>query len=83
IKRAMIQLFDQLKIGKIILQVHDELLVEVEDEKVQETAELMKDIMENAIEISVPLEAEIKVGDNWALNYDLDMADSKSIDYLN
>ncbi|MFT4327215.1 MAG: DNA polymerase, partial [Wolbachia pipientis] len=31
IKRAMIQLFDQLKIGKIILQVHDELLVEVED----------------------------------------------------
>lgn len=83
IKRAMIQLFDQLKIGKIILQVHDELLVEVEDEKVQETAELMKDIMENAIEISVPLEVEIKVGDNWALNYDLNMADSKSIDYLN
>ncbi|MBC6686579.1 DNA polymerase I [Wolbachia pipientis] len=83
IKRAMIQLFDQLKIGKIILQVHDELLVEVEDEKVQKTAELMKDIMENAIEISIPLEVEVKIGDNWALNYDLDMADSKSIDYLN
>ncbi|MDE5061541.1 MULTISPECIES: DNA polymerase I [Wolbachia] len=70
IKRATIQLFDQLKIGKIILQVHDELLVEVENEKVQETAELMKDVMENAIEISIPLEVEIKVGDNWALNYD-------------
>ncbi|WP_374698466.1 DNA polymerase I [Wolbachia endosymbiont (group B) of Limnophora tigrina] len=83
IKRATIQLFDQLKVGKIILQVHDELLVEVEDEKVQETAKLMKDVMENAIEISIPLEVEVKIGDNWALNYDLNMADSKSIDYLN
>ncbi|MDR0772962.1 MAG: DNA polymerase I [Wolbachia pipientis] len=83
IKRATIQLFDQLKIGKIILQVHDELLVEVENEKVQETAKLVKDVMENAMEISIPLEVEVKIGDNWALNYDLNMADSKSIDYLN
>ncbi len=51
IKCAMIQLFDQLKAGKIILQVHDELLVEVENEKVQETAKLMKDIMENIVKI--------------------------------
>ncbi|GFR11257.1 DNA polymerase I [Trichonephila clavata] len=86
IKRAMIQLFDQLKTGKIILQVHDELLVEVEDEKVQETAKLMKDVMENAIEISIPLEVEVKIGDNWglnSLNYDLNIVNSKSIDYLN
>lgn len=86
IKRATIQLFDQLKVGKIILQVHDELLVEVEDEKVQETAKLMKDIMENAIEISVPLEVEIKVGDNWglnSLNYDLNIVNSRSINHLN
>ncbi|WP_341812112.1 DNA polymerase I [Wolbachia endosymbiont (group A) of Conops quadrifasciatus] len=83
IKRATIQLFDQLKIGKIILQVHDELLVEVEDEKVQETTELMKDIMENAIEISIPLEVEIKIGDNWALNYDLNIVSSKRINHLN
>lgn len=68
IKRAMIQLFDQLKTGKIILQVHDELLVEVEDDKVQETAKLMKDVMENAIEISIPLEVEIKIGDNWSFS---------------
>ncbi len=86
IKSAMIRLFDQLKAGKIILQVHDELLVEVEDEKVQETAKLMKDIMENAIEISVPLEVEIKVGDNWglnSLNYDLNIVNSRSINHLN
>nr|CAH7716149.1 unnamed protein product [Callosobruchus chinensis] len=68
IKRAMIQLFDQLKTGKIILQVHDELLVEVEDDKVQETAKLMKDVMENAIEISIPLEVEIKISDNWGFS---------------
>ncbi|GFY65210.1 DNA polymerase I [Trichonephila inaurata madagascariensis] len=82
IKRATIQLFDQLKVGKIILQVHDELLVEVEDEKVQETAKLMKDVMENAIEISIPLEVEVKIGDNWglnSLNYDLNIVNSKSM----
>ncbi|MGL9758377.1 MAG: DNA polymerase I [Wolbachia sp.] len=68
IKRAMIQFFDQLKTGKIILQVHDELLVEVEDDKVQETAKLMKDVMENVIEISIPLEVEIKISDNWGFS---------------
>jgi DNA polymerase-1 len=86
IKSAMIRLFDQLKAGKIILQVHDELLVEVEDEKVQETAKLVKDIMENAAKISVPLEVEVKISDNWGsnfLNYDLNTADSKSINHLN
>lgn len=84
IKRAMIQLYDQLKSGKIILQVHDELLVEVEDKKVQETAKLMKDIMENVVKISIPLEVEVKIGDNWAfLNYDLNVADPKGIGHLN
>jgi DNA polymerase-1 len=65
IKRAMIQLFDQLKTGKIILQVHDELLVEVEKGNVQETAALMKNVMENVVKLSIPLEVDIKVGDNW------------------
>ncbi|MDR2608971.1 MAG: DNA polymerase I [Rickettsiales bacterium] len=86
IKCAMIQLYDQLKAGKIILQVHDELLVEVEDEKVQDTAKLVKDIMENAVKISVPLEVEVKISDNWGLNflnYDLNAADSESINHLN
>lgn len=67
IKRAMIQLFDQLKSGKIILQVHDELLVEVEEKKVEETSELIKNVMENAVKLSIPLEVEIKVGDNWGI----------------
>uniref|UniRef100_T1HRC7 POLAc domain-containing protein n=1 Tax=Rhodnius prolixus TaxID=13249 RepID=T1HRC7_RHOPR len=81
IKSAMIRLFDQLKAGKIILQVHDELLVEVKDEKVQETAKLVKDVMENAVKISVPLEVEVKISDNWGsnfLNYDLNTANSEN-----
>ncbi|MDM8335046.1 DNA polymerase I [Wolbachia pipientis] len=85
IKCAMIQLFDQLKAGKIILQVHDELLVEVEDDKVQETAKLIKDTMENAVKISIPLEVEVKISDNWGsnfLNYNLNAAYSKSISHL-
>lgn len=65
IKRAMIQLFDQLKTGKIILQVHDELLLEVEEGNVQETAALMKNVMENVVKLSIPLEVDIKVGDDW------------------
>lgn len=65
IKRAMIQLFDQLKTGKIILQVHDELLVEVEEGNVQETAALMKNVMENVVKLSIPLAVDIKVGDDW------------------
>ncbi|MDN5248289.1 MAG: DNA polymerase I [Wolbachia endosymbiont of Tyrophagus putrescentiae] len=65
IKRAMIQLFDQLKRGKIILQVHDELLVETEEEYTKETATLIKNVMENVVKLSVPLEVEVKAGNNW------------------
>ncbi|OEY86619.1 DNA polymerase I [Wolbachia pipientis] len=65
IKRAMIQLFDQLVVGKMILQIHDELLVEVKEENVQEVVALMKNVMEDVVKLSVPLKAEVKVGDNW------------------
>ncbi|MGL9717833.1 MAG: DNA polymerase I [Wolbachia sp.] len=84
IKLAMIQLYDQLKAGKIILQVHDELLIEIEDDKVQETAKLVKDVMENAVKVSIPLEVEVKISDNWGsdfLNYDLNTANSESINH--
>ncbi|MGL9732944.1 MAG: DNA polymerase I [Wolbachia sp.] len=79
IKSAMIRLYDQLKDGKIILQIHDELLVEVEDEKVKETTKLVKNVMENAVKISVPLEVKVKISDNLGsnfLNYNLNTANS-------
>lgn len=71
IKRAMIQLFDQLKTGSIILQVHDELLVEVKEDMVQETIGLIKNVMENVVKLSIPLEVEVKVGDSWRVNNSL------------
>ncbi|UWI83083.1 DNA polymerase I [Wolbachia endosymbiont of Howardula sp.] len=66
IKRAMIQLFDLLQEGSdIILQIHDELLFEVENERVRETVQLIKAVMENTTEISVPLKVKVQVGSTW------------------
>jgi DNA polymerase-1 len=74
IKRAMIRVPPALaKAGlraRMLLQVHDELLFEVPDSEVEETADLVRRVMERAtlpvLELSVPLVAETGVGDNWA-----------------
>ncbi|MEK9180862.1 MAG: DNA polymerase, partial [Patescibacteria group bacterium] len=50
---------------KMLLQVHDELLFEVEKEKVDHYAKKIKKIMEEAISLSVPVEVEAKAGENW------------------
>ncbi len=50
---------------RMILQVHDELLFECDPESVEETAKLVKEKMENALKLSVPVVAELKVGPNW------------------
>ncbi len=51
--------------AKMLLQVHDELLFEVPEAQIEETAALVKTIMENVAKISVPLEAEAGWGQNW------------------
>lgn len=50
----------------MLLQIHDELLFEVPEKKVDEAKELVKRDMEQAWKLSVPLEVEIGSGDNWA-----------------
>ncbi len=69
IKMAMIKLDKELKKqnlnGKVLLQVHDELLLEVPDEEVQTTASLLKDVMENIVELSVPLTVDVNIGKSW------------------
>ncbi|RYE06390.1 MAG: DNA polymerase I [Rickettsiaceae bacterium] len=50
---------------KLVLQIHDELLFEAPEEEVQVIMPMIKNIMENAYQISVPLPVEIKVGKNW------------------
>jgi len=51
--------------ARMILQVHDELVVEAPDGEVATVASLMREVMENAFELDAPLKADIKVGQNW------------------
>jgi DNA polymerase-1 len=50
---------------KMLLQVHDELVFEVREDRVEEFARLLKPLMEDAIKLSVPVLVEAKAGDNW------------------
>ncbi|ACZ48868.1 DNA polymerase I [Anaplasma centrale str. Israel] len=65
VKKAMINLRDKLEVGTIILQVHDELLVEVPESHVDNVAQLMKEVMEGVASFSVPLRVDIGVGNSW------------------
>ncbi|AHX05092.1 DNA polymerase I [Ehrlichia japonica] len=66
IKMSMIHLFDRITNGSLILQVHDELLFEVLEEYVDYTVEVITEVMEGVIKLSVPLKIDVSVGDNWA-----------------
>ncbi len=50
----------------MLLQVHDELLVEAESAECENIAQQMKEIMESAIELDVPLKVDVGIGSNWA-----------------
>ncbi|PLC08335.1 UNVERIFIED_ORG: DNA polymerase I [Anaplasma ovis] len=65
VKKAMINLRNKLEVGAIILQVHDELLVEVPESHVDRVAKLMKEVMEGVANFSVPLKVDIGVGSSW------------------
>ncbi|HEX2907108.1 MAG TPA: DNA polymerase, partial [Phototrophicaceae bacterium] len=69
IKRAMIDLHRELEhrqlIAHMILQVHDELVLEVPEAELAETKELVVQIMESACQLNVPLCANAQFGDNW------------------
>ncbi|MEG1972193.1 MAG: DNA polymerase I, partial [Oscillospiraceae bacterium] len=69
IKLAMIKVFDRLEKEKLkarlILQVHDELIVETPADEVQKIKEILSEEMENAVSLSVRLKAEAKEGKNW------------------
>ena len=69
IKIAMVNVDKKLKESrtgaKLILQVHDELLVESPAEYADEVRKILKDQMENAVKLSVPLEVDAKIGRSW------------------
>ena len=69
IKIAMINVYDELNRrnlkSKLILQVHDELIIEALKEEIEEVEVILKNCMENAINLSVPLKVDVIIGDNW------------------
>lgn len=69
IKIAMVGVHQELKKrdlkSRLILQVHDELIIETHKEEEEEVKVLMRDIMEGAIKLDIPLKVEISRGDNW------------------
>ncbi|OLN32841.1 DNA polymerase I [Desulfosporosinus metallidurans] len=66
-KLAMIHVAEGLKPFRaaILLQVHDELLLQVAPEDLESVAGLLKEKMENAFPLSVPMTVDCKVGPNW------------------
>jgi len=51
--------------ARLILQVHDELICEVPSESAELAAAILKEEMENAVKLSVPLRADVKIGKSW------------------
>jgi DNA polymerase-1 len=69
IKIAMVKVWRELKRkglkSRLILQVHDELLVETAIDEIDEVKDIVKRNMEEAVELSVPLIADVSIGNNW------------------
>lgn len=69
IKISMVKVYTELKKrnlkSKLILQVHDELIVETEKSELEEVSALLRDCMEKAVMLQVPLTVDIKHGETW------------------
>ncbi|UOQ86263.1 DNA polymerase I [Gracilibacillus salinarum] len=69
IKLAMIELDRRLKEDQyqanLLLQVHDELILEVPEEELDTISNLVVEVMEQALELSVPLKVDVEYGDTW------------------
>ncbi len=66
IKKAMIRVFERTHLqARMIMQVHDELIFEVEKKALGEVARTIAREMENAVKLNVPLKVDMKCGTNW------------------
>ncbi len=68
-KKAMINVYRALKSecpeARLVMQVHDELIVEAPREKAELVKEILKREMENTVSLSVPLTVDVTMGENW------------------
>jgi len=69
IKLAMVKIYQRLKEEKLkarmVLQIHDELVFDVPTQEVKRLAGVVKERMENVMELEVPIKVEMKIGKNW------------------
>lgn len=69
IKIAMVKVYNRLKAegmkSKLVLQVHDELIVEAPIDEMEKAAKILNEEMKNAAHLSVPLKADVNSGENW------------------
>ena len=69
LKKAMVDLYGEMtKRGlksKILIQVHDELVLNVYKDELEEVKELVRDKIENVIKLDVPLKVDIETGNDW------------------
>ena len=68
-KLAMVNVEKRLKAekvdGGIVMQVHDELILEVHDSEIERASAILKEEMENAVKLSIPLTVDVTRGKNW------------------
>lgn len=69
IKIAMVNVYDRMNKenckSKLILQVHDEIIINVFENEIDKVSKIVKEEMENVLSLKVPLEVEVKIGDTW------------------
>lgn len=69
IKLAMVKVYNKLKNdnlkSRLILTVHDELIIEIHKDEEEIVQDFVKDIMENSISLKVPLKVDMMLGDSW------------------
>lgn len=70
IKLAMVNVYNRLKAenlkARLILQVHDELIVECPENEAEQVENILREEMENAVKLSVPLTTDVHCGHSWA-----------------
>ncbi|MSE24785.1 hypothetical protein GKC32_10065, partial [Lactobacillus curvatus] len=66
-KLAMVKLFPRLEEmgARMLLQVHDELVLEAPKERAEAVARLAKEVMEGVYPLRVPLKVEVGIGEDW------------------
>ena len=69
IKIAMVNIYKRLKDenlkSKLVLQVHDELIIDTLKSELEQVKDILKYEMENAVKLNVPLVADMNVGETW------------------